>query len=227
MRPDPGPAPELGRTRRAVDRLAVLRWVILGVWAALLVVRVSLVTWDPDADLALLGSVQVASIVVGVLVVVAGLRHSWVLRRRRIDEALGVAIRRFDPTVRLVPAAPTDELRASVAAEHAEIVLPPSVMWGFGATEASLWQLDGNRAVRVLVIGWDRVVHVALEDQADSGSPGGDRAAVVAVHYIAQDDTGAVASFMVRRGMGSPRVFGRERRVERLVRDLAAERITL
>ncbi|MFZ7088417.1 hypothetical protein [Curtobacterium sp. RRHDQ10] len=204
----------------------MVRWVILGVWAALLVVRVSLGTWDPHTNLTLLGSVQVASVVVGVLVVVAGLRQSWVARRRRVDEALGAAVRRFDPTVRLVPAVPTDELRASVAAEHAEIVLPTSVMWGFGATEASLWQLDGNRATRVLVIGWDRVVHVALEAPDDTGSRGG-RAAVVAIHYIGPDDNGAVASFLVRRGLGSPRVLGRERRVEQLVRDLTAERITL
>lgn len=227
MRPDPGPGPELARAHRTVDRLSVLRWVILGVWAALLVVRVTLMTWEPDANLTLLGGVQVASIVVGVFVVLAGIRQSWLIRRRRVDEALGAAIRRFDPTVRLVPAVPTEELRASVVAEHAEIVLPSSVLWGFGATEASLWQLEGNRAVRVLVIGWDRVVHVALEDHADSGAPGGGGAAVVAIHYIGQDDNGAVASFLVRRAMGSSRVFGRDRRVERLVRELSAERITL
>ncbi|KQO62789.1 hypothetical protein [Curtobacterium sp. Leaf261] len=220
MRPDPGPAPELGRERRAADRLSVFRWAILGVWATLLIVRVGLASWDPDANLSVLGSVQIASIVVGVVVVVSGLLHSWVLRRRRVDDALGAAVRRFDPTVRLVPAKPTPELRDAVTAEHPEIALADELLWGFGATEASLWQLDGLRAVRVLVIGWDRIVHVALED-----GPTPD-AAVVALHYIRPDDDGAVASFLVRRALGASRTLGHGQRIEQLVHDLAAERIT-
>jgi hypothetical protein len=194
--------------------------VVLGVWAVLLVVRVGLVSWDPDVNLTVLGSVQIASIVVGVVVVLAGLLQSWAMRRRRADEALGAAVRRFDPTVRLVPAKPTQELRDSVAAEHPEIQLADEVLWGFGATEASLWQLDGQRAVRVLVIGWDRIVHVALEDGPERD------AAVVALHYIRPDDDGAVASFLVRRALGAGRTLGRGQRTEQLVHDLAAERIT-
>ena len=159
-------------------------------------------------------------VAVGSAVIAVGVvRARWV-RRRREDDALALAIRRIDPTVWLVPAAPTAELRAAVEDARPEVALGQRVTWAFGATEASLWELDERRATRLLVIRWSRVVHVALEDRHGDG-----RSCAVAVHYVRPDDSTAVATFFVRAAPGSRRLLGRGPRLDRLVADLARERI--
>jgi len=123
--------------------------------------------------------------------------------------------------VRLVPAAPTAELAQAVVAEHPDVQLDDRMMWGFGATDASLWQLDGRRAVRVLVVPWSRVVHVGVEDDAGADGRGG---AVLAMHYVRPDDTAAVVTFAVRLRFGSSRALPRGPRLEQLAAELAGER---
>jgi len=204
----------------AARRLVVLRWVVVGLWGALVVTRMVVVGTSPDADLAFFGLVEAVAVALGVAVIAVGVvRARWV-RRRREDDALALAIRRIDPTVWLVPAAPTAELRAAVEDARPEVALGQRVTWAFGATEASLWELDERRATRLLVIRWSRVVHVALEDRHGDG-----RSCAVAVHYVRPDDSTAVATFFVRAAPGSRRLLGRGPRLDRLVADLARERI--
>lgn len=201
-------------------RLAALRWAIVGVWAALLTARVIVVSRSPEADLTYFGIAEVAAIVLGFAVIAVALVRAHRLRRRREDEALAVAIRRIDPTVWLVPAAPTPELRESIETARPEASLGQRVTWAFGATEASLWELEERRATRLLVIRWSRMVHVGLEDVHGDG-----RSWAVAMHYVRPDDATAVATFFVRAAPGSPRMLGRGPRLEQLVADLARERI--
>jgi len=47
----------------------------------------------------------------------------------------------------------------------------------------------------------------------------------VAIHHVRPDDTPAVATFFVRTAPGSRRLLGRGPRLDRLVADLARERI--
>ncbi len=126
----PDRVPGFGRARRRnrhpmsqARRLLVLRWVIVGVWAALLTARIIVVSTTPDADLTYFGVAEVAVIGAGLLVIAGAVLRGWSLRRRHEDEALALAIRRIDPTVWLVPAAPTPELRASVAAVRPDVAL--------------------------------------------------------------------------------------------------------
>ena len=201
-------------------RLATLRWTIVGVWAALLTARIIVVALSPDADLTYFGVAEVAAIGLGVAVIVVAVVRGHSSRRRREDEALALAIRRIDPTVWLVPAVPTAELRASIATVRPEVSLGQRVTWAFGATEASLWELEDRRATRLLVVRWSRMVHVGLEDVH-----GDRRSWAVAMHYVRPDDSAAVATFFVRAAPGSRRMLGRGPRLERLVADLARERI--
>ncbi|OII12033.1 hypothetical protein [Curtobacterium sp. MCBA15_008] len=201
-------------------RLATLRWVIVGVWAALLTARIIVVALSPDADLTYFGVAEVAAIGLGVAVIVVAVIRGHSSRRRREDEALALAIRRIDPTVWLVPAVPTAELCASIATVRPEVLLGQRVTWAFGATEASLWELEDRRATRLLVVRWSRMVHVGLEDVHGDG-----RSWAVAMHYVRPDDSAAVATFFVRAAPGSRRMLGRGPRLERLVADLARERI--
>ncbi|WP_144710516.1 hypothetical protein [Curtobacterium pusillum] len=201
-------------------RLMTLRWIIVGVWAALLTVRIIVVALTPDADLTVFGIAEVVAISLGVLVIGVAVVRGHSLRRRYEDEALALAIRRIDPTVWLVPAAPTPELRSSVEAVRPEVSLGHRVTWAFGATEASLWELEERRATRLLVIRWSRMVHVGLEDVQGDG-----RSWAIALHYVRPDDTTAVATFFVRAAPGSRRMLGRGPRLDRLVADLARERI--
>ncbi|WP_182066258.1 hypothetical protein [Curtobacterium sp. ME12] len=217
-------------------RLATLRWVIVAVWLALLITRIVVVSTAPGVDLSWYGIVEFGAIALGVVVIVVAVVRTARARRRQADEALALAIRRIDPTVWLVPAAPTPELRGVVDEVRPDTHLGSRVTWAFGATEASLWELDERRATRLLVIRWSRVVHVGLEDVADGvdgsdgpGRPGRSggarRACAVAIHHVRPDDTPAVATFFVRTAPGSRRLLGRGPRLDRLVADLARERI--
>ncbi len=203
-------------------RLAVVRWVVVGVWAALLVARIIVVARSPQADLTVFGIAEIAVIACGVGVILGGMLRMQGLRRRREDESLALAIRRIDPTVWLVPAAPTAELRAMVEGDRSDVELGPRVTWAFGATEASLWELDDRRATRLLVIRWSRVMHVGLEDVPAPRDRG---ACAVVLHYVRPDDSIAVASFHVRTAPGSRRLLGRGPKLERLLAELARERI--
>lgn len=204
----------------ASRRFAVLRWSVLGAWTALLVGRVIAVSTLPRAELTFFHFAELFAITSGVAVVVVAVVRARTIRRRRADEALALAIRRIDPTVWLVPAAPTPELRADVQAARPEATLGDRVTWAFGATEASLWELEERRATRLLVIRWSRMVHVGTEDVV-----GERHAGAVAMHYVRPDDSPAVATFFVRAAPGSRRLLGRGPRLERLVADLARERI--
>lgn len=204
----------------SAQRLAVLRWAVVGVWAALLTARIIVVTLSPGTDLTFFGIAEVVVIGFGVAVIVVAVVRGQSIRRRREDEALALAIRRIDPTVWLVPAAPTAELRAAVESVRPEAALGQRVTWAFGATEASLWELEDRRATRLLVIRWSRMVHVGLEDVHGDG-----RSWAIAMHYVRPDDSTAVATFFVRSAPGSRRMLGRGPRLERLVADLARERI--
>ncbi len=188
----------------------------------MLAVRIVVVATSPDADLKWFGVTEAVAIAVGVALIGFALLRARTVRLRREDEALALAIRRIDPTVWLVPAAPTDELRRSVADLRPGLALGDRVTWAFGATEASLWELDERRATRMLVIRWSRMVHVGLEDER---TPAGSRGTAVVLHHVRHDDTPAVATFFVRSGPGSRRMLGRGPRLERLVADLARERI--
>ncbi len=201
-------------------RFAALRWSIVAVWAVLLATRVVVVLTAPETDLTLFGLVEAVAIVGGLAVIAAAVLRAQALHRRRADEALALAVRRIDPTVWLVPAAPTPELRDAVHEARPEAVLGPRVTWAFGATEASLWELEERRATRLLVIRWSRVVHVGIEDVL-----GERHASAIALHYVRPDDTTAVATFFVRSAPGSKRLLGRGPRLDRLVADLARERI--
>ncbi|MCM3505776.1 hypothetical protein M3666_11700 [Curtobacterium sp. ODYSSEY 48 V2] len=201
-------------------RFAVLRWTLVGVWTALVVSRIVVVAAAPQTDLAFLGIAELVAISVGVVGLVVAVVRARAIRRRRADEALALAIRRIDPTVWLVPAAPTPELRQDVLRARPEATLGERVTWAFGATEASLWELEERRATRLLVIRWSRMVHVGVEDV-----PGERDASAVAMHYVRPDDSAAVATFFVRSSPGSRRLLGRGPRLERLVADLARERI--
>lgn len=222
----PDRVPRRGRSRRsrtpwtATRRLAVLRWSIVGVWTALLVTRVVVVSTAPQADLTFFGVAELVAITLGVVAVLAAVVRARTIRRRRADEALALAIRRIDPTVWLVPAVPTQELREDVHAARPEVALGDRVTWAFGATEASLWELEERRATRLLVIRWSRMVHIGVEDVL-----GERNARAVALHYVRPDDSAAVATFFVRSAPGSRRLLGRGPRLERLVADLARERI--
>lgn len=201
-------------------RLMTLRWIIIGVWAALLTTRILVVLAVPTTNLTYFSIAEVVAISAGLLVIGYAIVRARSLRRRHEDDALALAIRRIDPTVWLVPAAPTPELRASVEAVRPEVALGQRVTWAFGATEASLWELEERRATRLLVIRWSRMVHVGLEDVQGDG-----RTCAIAMHYVRPDDTTAVATFLVRAAPGSRRMLGRGPRLERLVADLARERI--
>jgi len=201
-------------------RLLALRWAIVGVWAALLTARIIVVAVSPDADLTFFGIAEVVSIALGFAVIAVAVVRGQSMRRRHEDEALALAIRRIDPTVWLVPAAPTAELRSSIETIRPEVSLGHRVTWAFGATEASLWELEERRATRLLVIRWSRMVHVGLEDVQGDG-----RSWAIAMHYVRPDDTTAVATFFVRAAPGSRRMLGRGPRLDRLVADLARERI--
>lgn len=198
----------------------MLRWVLLGVWTALVVSRVVVVASAPHAELTFFRIAEAVAVTVGVAAVAVAVVRARSVRRRRADEALALAIRRIDPTVWLVPAAPTPELRADVHDARPEVTLGDRVTWAFGATEASLWELEERRATRLLVIRWSRMVHVGIEDVT-----GQRNASAVAMHYVRPDDTAAVATFFVRAAPGSRRLLGRGPRLTRLVADLARERI--
>ena len=204
----------------AARRFAVLRWTIVGVWLALLIARIIVVATAPDTDLTYFGVAEAVAISLGLLLIAVAVVRAQSLRRRREDDALALAIRRIDPTVWLVPAAPTPELRTSIESIRPEVSLGHRVTWAFGATEASLWELEERRATRLLVIRWSRMVHVGLEDVHGDG-----RSWAVAMHYVRPDDTAAVATFFVRAAPGSRRMLGRGPRLERLIADLARERI--
>ncbi|WP_152999052.1 hypothetical protein [Curtobacterium oceanosedimentum] len=222
----PDRVPRRGRARRSRTawtierRFAVLRWSIVGIWTALLVGRIVVVSTAPQTDLTFFGIAELVAITVGVAGVVLAVVRARAIRRRRADEALALAIRRIDPTVWLVPAAPTPELRQDVQRARPEATLGERVTWAFGATEASLWELEERRATRLLVIRWSRMVHIGVEDVL-----GERNASAVAMHYVRPDDTAAVATFFVRSSPGSRRLLGRGPRLERLVADLARERI--
>lgn len=227
----PDGVPRSGRARGTgrrptspARRLSTLRWVVVGVWLALLVARIVVVAVVPGADLSWYGIVEFGAIGLGVVVIVAAVVRTAVARQRHADEALALAIRRIDPTVWLVPAAPTPELQEAVAEVRPEPRLGARVTWAFGATEASLWELDDRRATRLLVIRWSRVVHVGLEDVPVARDVAR-RGCAVVIHYVRPDDRPAVTSFFVRTGPGSRRLVGRGPRLERLVADLARERI--
>ncbi|NQW92180.1 hypothetical protein HQQ88_17945 [Curtobacterium sp. VKM Ac-2861] len=210
----------------AAQRLSTLRWVIVGIWAALLTARIIVVATAPDVDLSWFGIVEFGAIALGVTVIVVAVFRAAAVRRRHADEALALAIRRIDPTVWLVPAAPTTELRDAIAEVRPEVSLGARVTWAFGATEASLWELDDRKATRLLVVRWSRVVHVGIEDvHGDGDHADARRACAVAIHYVRPDDTPAVATFFVRTAPGSRRLLGRGQRLDRLVADLARERI--
>jgi hypothetical protein len=211
------------RLARGTDPWTLVRWAVIVVWAALLAVRVVMARLHPGADVMVLGVVQFLSTLAGVLVIALGVGMSWSRRVRTTDVSLGRAIRSIDPTVRLVAAVPTTELREAVAHAHPEVTLGRFVVWGFGATEASLWQLDGRQALRVLVIRWSRVVHVGIEDVP--GAPRSRRRAVIALHFHRPDGTSAVATFAIRKALGSVRLVGRGGRLSQLCADLAAERL--
>lgn len=200
----------------------LVRWVVVAVWAALLVARLVVVARTPEADLTVFAIAEVVVIAVGVGVVLAGVLRMQGLRRRREDESLAMAIRRIDPTVWLVPAAPTAELRTVVQEIRSDVALGPRVTWAFGATEASLWELDDRRATRLLVIRWSRVMHVGLEDVPAAGDR---HACAIAMHYVRPDDSTAVATFHVRTAPGSRRLLGRGPKLERVLAELARERI--
>ncbi|MBT1597455.1 hypothetical protein [Curtobacterium flaccumfaciens] len=245
----PDGVPRSGRARGAgrtpmspARRLATLRWVIVAVWLALLITRIVVVSTAPSVDLSWYGIVEFGAIGLGVVVIVIAVVRTATARRRQVDEALALAIRRIDPTVWLVPAAPTPELRGVIDEVRPDTHLGSRVTWAFGATEASLWELDERRATRLLVIRWSRVVHVGLEDVPErtdgsgasrrsggsgraGGSDGARRACAVAIHHVRPDDTPAVATFFVRTAPGSRRLLGRGPRLDRLVADLARERI--
>ena len=221
----PDRVPRDGRARHTSSparRLAIVRWVIVGVWAALLVARIVVVARTPEADLTVFGIAEVIVIALGVSVILAGVLRMQGLRRRREDESLALAIRRIDPTVWLVPAAPTNELRTMVEEARSEVTLGHRITWAFGATEASLWELDERRATRLLVIRWSRVMHVGLEDVP---TPSDRNACAIAMHYVRADDSIAVATFYVRTAPGSRRLLGRGPKLERLLAELARERI--
>jgi hypothetical protein len=203
--------------------LMVARWVIVGIWVALLTVRVIVVSLHPDADLTVFGIAEGVSIAAGLGVIGFAVLRARSLRRRHADEALARAIRGVDPTVWIVPAAPTPELRETIAAVRPDSELRSRVTWAFGATEASLWELDGRRATRLLVIRWSRVMHVGLEDLPDPDGHG--TACAVALHHVRPDDTTAVATFFVRTAPGSDRLLRRGRRLDDLLARLARERI--
>lgn len=203
--------------------LLVVRWVIVGVWAALLAARVIVVSVHPDADLTGFGIAEGAAIAGGLCVIGFAVLRARSLRRRHADDALARAIRGVDPTVWIVPAAPTPELREAVAAVRPETELRSRVTWAFGATEASLWELDGRRATRLLIIRWSRVMHVGLEDLPDPSGRG--TACAVALHHVRFDDTTAVATFFVRAAAGSDRLLRRGQRLDDLLARLARERI--
>jgi hypothetical protein len=209
------------RVRSAHDRFLAVRWVIVGIWAALLVARIVIVARDPDTDLAVFGAIEFGAVLLGLAVIGLGIRHAWVLRNRREDDALGLAVKRIDPTVWLLPAVPTDELRTMVSEARPGVVLGRRVTWAFGATEASLWELDDRKATRVLVIRWSRVMHVGIEDVR----VGRRVVPAIVLHYVRSDDRTAVAAFFVRRAPGASAMLGRGPRLERLVMDLATERI--
>jgi hypothetical protein len=194
----------------------------MGVWAVLLVARIVVVGVVPDIDLGVILWLEAAAVVAGLVVVVVGLRRAWLVRARAADDLLEMAVKRVDPTARVVHGTPTEELRRLIGDSHPDAPLGQRVTWGFGATEASLWVLDERRAVRVLVIRWTKVVHVTLEDADDEPSL---RGPVVALHFVRRDDSAAVATFAVRVGAGRSRVLRRGARLDRLVQDLAAERI--
>lgn len=198
-----------------------MRWVVVAVWAALLVVRIVMAAHHPEMDLSTFGVVEVGAIVLGLAVIALGVRHAWTMRLRRVDDALGLAIRRIDPTVWLVPATPTEELRDAVAAARPGIVLGRRVTWAFGATEASLWELDDRKATRVLVVRWRRVVHVGLEDVR----VGRRTLPAVVLHHVRADDQPAVATFFVRRGPGATALTTDREQLGHLVATLAAERV--
>ncbi|MDK8172973.1 hypothetical protein QP735_10575 [Curtobacterium citreum] len=201
-------------------RFAALRWTIVGIWVALLVTRIVVSTTAPESDLSYFGVLEAVAITGGLVLIAVAVLRARAIRRRRADEALALAIRRIDPTVWLVPSAPTRELRDAVHEARPETALGQRVTWAFGATEASLWELEERRATRLLVIRWSRMVHVGLEDVVGERS-----ATAVALHYVRPDDTTAVATFFVRSAPGSQRLLGRGPRLERLVADLARERI--
>jgi hypothetical protein len=187
---------------------------------ALLTARIIVVSLSPDADLTYFGVAEVASITLGFVVIGVAVVRAQSVRRRREDEALAMAIRRVDPTVWLVPGAPTAELRTAIESVRPGVSLGHRVTWAFGATEASLWELEDRRATRLLVIRWSRMVHVGLEDVQGDG-----RSWAIAMHYVRPDDSAAVATFFVRAAPGSRRMLRRGPRLERLVADLARERI--
>lgn len=219
----PDRVPRSGRAPMSpAARFAVLRWSIVGVWTALLLGRVVIAATAPEADLSWFSAVEVVAILLGLVLVVAAVVRARSTRRRREDEALALAVRRIDPTVWLVPAAPTPELRDTIAEVRPEVALGDRVTWAFGATEASLWELDDRKATRLLVIRWSRTVHVGLEDVTDAG---GHRGCALVVHYVRPDDTPAVASSFIRTAPGSRRMLGRGPRMERLVAELGRERI--
>lgn len=201
----------------------VARWVIVGVWAALLAVRLVVVSLHPNADLTVFSIAEGVSVVAGLSVIGFAVLRARALRLRHADEALARAIRGVDPTVWIVPAAPTPELRETVAAVRPDDELQSRVTWAFGATEASLWELDGRRASRLLVIRWSRVMHVGLEDLPAPDGRG--TACAVAVHHVRHDDTTAVATFFVRTAPGSDRLLRRGQRLDDLLARLARERI--
>ncbi|PZE95278.1 hypothetical protein [Curtobacterium sp. MCBD17_008] len=227
-RPDRVPGP--GRARddqhrwSSAGRLLVLRWVIVGVWVALLTARIIVVTVHPDADMRAFGIAEAVAVTAGVTIVVLAVVRARAAGRRRADDVLARAVRRIDPTVWLVPAAPTQELRGVIEAARPEVPLTARVTWAFGATEASLWELDGRRATRLLVIRWSRVMHVGTEVVLVPGA-GRRTAPAVAVHYVRADDTTAVATFFVRVAPGSDRLLGPGARLDDLLARLARERI--
>lgn len=193
---------------------------MVAVWAALLTTRIVVVAFSPGVDLTWFGVAEVVAITLGLVVIGVAVVRAHASHRRREDEALALAIRRIDPTVWLVPAAPTEELRATIESVRPEASLGNRVTWAFGATEASLWELEDRRATRLMVIRWSRMVHVGLEDVHGDG-----RAWAIAMHHVRPDDSPAVATFFVRASPGSGRLLGRGPRLERLVADLARERI--
>jgi hypothetical protein len=241
--PGPGRARGAGRRQRGADRvggvdgggrgpstwslhrrLLALRWTIVGVWAALLTARVIVVSVNPHADVTAFGIAEVAAVTAGVTIIVVAVLHARAAGRRREDDLLAVAVRRVDPTVWVVPARPTAELRETLEATRPEVPLSDRVTWAFGATEASLWELDGRRATRLMVIRWSRVVHVGVEDVLVPGA-GRRTAPAVAVHYVRTDDRSAVATFFIRAAPGADRLLARGSRFDDLVARVRRERI--
>ncbi|PZE86436.1 hypothetical protein [Curtobacterium sp. MCBD17_032] len=204
--------------------MLALRWGVVGVWVALLTARIIVVSVHPDADLRVFGIAEAVAVAAGVTLVVVAVVRARALGRRRGDDVLATAVRRIDPTVWLVPAAPTPELRGVVEAARPEVPLADRVTWAFGATEASLWELDGRRATRLLVIRWSRVMHVGIESVLVPGA-GRRTAPAVAVHYVRADDATAVATFFVRAAPGSDRLLGPGARLDDLLARLTRERI--